>query len=187
MRPHMSSPNSRDQAPRRTPLYPHLEHQACHRRVGQSFGPTSHRSAPSSPVPDYFFTLHSHERSRRLPSPSRSLPPRIIRFAPNASPPPSQIRLIGSGSRVPAIPMVQLTSSGKRHAEPGEPAMAPARAAAAATVKLETEVLGVEEPVPLSKRAKAAQPAPPTPPPQQVDPALSCFLSEIWCVRLELS
>jgi hypothetical protein len=73
--------------------------------------------------------------------------------------------------------MVQLTSSGKRHAEPGESAMAPARAAA--TVKLETEELEVEERVPLSKRAKAAQPAPPTPQPQQVDPELSCFWSEI--------
>jgi hypothetical protein len=80
--------------------------------------------------------------------------------------------------------MVQLTSLGKRHAEPGEPAMAPARAVAA-TVKLETEELGVEDRGPLSKRAKAAQPTPPTP--QQVDPVVSCFLSEIWFVRLGLS
>jgi hypothetical protein len=81
--------------------------------------------------------------------------------------------------------MVQLTSLGKRHAEPGEPAMAPARAVAA-TVKLETEELGVEDRGPLSKRTKAAQPRLPTPP-QQVDPVVSCFFSEIWFVRLGLS
>ncbi|KAL6606051.1 hypothetical protein ACP70R_041704 [Stipagrostis hirtigluma subsp. patula] len=64
--------------------------------------------------------------------------------------------------------MVQLTSSGKRHAEPAEPAMAPARAAAAAAaVKLEVEELGADERGPLSKRAKAAQPPPPAPPQQQ--------------------
>ena len=69
--------------------------------------------------------------------------------------------------------MVQLPSSGKRHAEPAEPAMAPARRAA---VKLEVEELGADERGPLSKRAKAAQPMPPTPPqPQQVDPGSSCF------------
>lgn len=84
--------------------------------------------------------------------------------------------------------MVQLTSAGKRHAEPGEPAMAPARAAAAAaTVKLEAEEFGIEERGPLSKRAKAAQPTTSTPPPQQVDPAVSHILSEIWCVRLGLN
>ncbi|KAK3131807.1 hypothetical protein QOZ80_6AG0511720 [Eleusine coracana subsp. coracana] len=66
--------------------------------------------------------------------------------------------------------MVQLTSAGKRHAEPGEPAMAPTRAgtgAVAATVKLEAEEVGVEERGLLSKRAKAAQPTPSTTPPQQ--------------------
>ncbi|CAL5037221.1 unnamed protein product [Urochloa decumbens] len=65
--------------------------------------------------------------------------------------------------------MVQLPSAGKRHAEPAETAMAAARraAAAAAAVKLEVEELGAEERGPLSKRAKAAQPAPSTPPQQQ--------------------
>jgi hypothetical protein len=68
--------------------------------------------------------------------------------------------------------MVQLPSSGKRHAEP---AMAPARRAA--TVKLEVEELGADERCPLSKRAKAALPMPPTPPqPQQVDPESFFFL-----------
>jgi hypothetical protein len=68
--------------------------------------------------------------------------------------------------------MVQLPSSGKRHAEPAEAAMASARraAAAAAAVKMELEELGADERGPISKRAKAAQPAPPTPPQQQVDP-----------------
>ncbi|XP_062233427.1 uncharacterized protein LOC133930725 isoform X2 [Phragmites australis] len=61
--------------------------------------------------------------------------------------------------------MVQLPSSGKRHAEP---AMAPARHAGAATVKLEAEEFGADERGPLSKRAKAVQP-PPTPPQQQQD------------------
>lgn len=77
--------------------------------------------------------------------------------------------------------MVHLPSSGKRHAEPAEPAMAPARrAAAAAAVKLEVEELGADERGPLSKRAKAAQLMPPTPPqPQQVDPELSFFSSGI--------
>ncbi|XP_066379124.1 uncharacterized protein [Miscanthus floridulus] len=62
--------------------------------------------------------------------------------------------------------MVQLPSSGKRHAEPAEPAMAPARRAA---VKLEVEELGADERGPLGKRAKAAQPMPPTPPQPQQD------------------
>jgi len=55
--------------------------------------------------------------------------------------------------------MVQLPSSGKRHAEPAE----------AAAVKLEVEELGADDRGPLSKRAKAAQPTPPTPPQQQQD------------------
>ncbi|XP_062228297.1 uncharacterized protein LOC133926383 [Phragmites australis] len=64
--------------------------------------------------------------------------------------------------------MVQLPSSGKRHAEPAESAMA-RRPAAAATVKLEAaEELGVEERGTLSKRAKAAQPTPPAPPQQDM-------------------
>lgn len=76
--------------------------------------------------------------------------------------------------------MVQLPSSGKRHAEPAEAAMVPSRRAA--PVKLEVEELGADERGPLSKRAKAAQPAPPTPPQQQqVDPELSCFCSKL-CV-----
>ncbi|KAF8732960.1 hypothetical protein HU200_015311 [Digitaria exilis] len=62
--------------------------------------------------------------------------------------------------------MVQLPSSGKRHAEPSaEAAMAPARRAA--PVKLEVEELGADERGPLSKRAKGIQPTPPTPPQQQ--------------------
>ena len=69
--------------------------------------------------------------------------------------------------------MVHLPSSGKR---PAEPAMAPERHAAA--VKLEVEELGADERGPLSKRAKAAQLMPPTPPqPQQVDPESLFFFS----------
>jgi hypothetical protein len=62
--------------------------------------------------------------------------------------------------------------------------MAPARRAA--TVKLEVEELGADERCPLSKRAKAALPMPPTPPqPQQVDPESFFFsLPEFWCARL---
>jgi len=79
--------------------------------------------------------------------------------------------------------MVQLPSSGKRHAEPAEAA----RRAAAAAVKLEVEELGADDRRPLSKRAKAAQPTPPTPPQQQqVDPELPYFLPEILCARLGL-
>ncbi|AQK82806.1 hypothetical protein ZEAMMB73_Zm00001d037085 [Zea mays] len=63
--------------------------------------------------------------------------------------------------------MVQLPSSGKRHAEPAEQTMAPARRAAA--VKLEVEELGANERGPLSKRARPAQPMPPTPPQPQQD------------------
>jgi hypothetical protein len=77
--------------------------------------------------------------------------------------------------------MVQLPSSGKRHAEPAEQTMAPARRAAA--VKLEVEELGANERGPLSKRARPAQPMPPTPPqPQQVDPESSfSFLRNLVC------
>jgi len=74
--------------------------------------------------------------------------------------------------------MVQLPSSGKRHAEPAEAA----RRAAAAAVKLEVEELGADDRGPLSKRAKAAQPTPPTPPQQQqVDPELPYFCPK-FCV-----
>ncbi|KAL6861903.1 hypothetical protein ACP4OV_017603 [Aristida adscensionis] len=57
--------------------------------------------------------------------------------------------------------MVQLPSSGKRHAEPAEAPMAPPPArGAAASVKMEAEEFGADVRGPLSKRAKAAQLAP---------------------------
>ena len=64
--------------------------------------------------------------------------------------------------------MVQLPSMGKRqHAETADPAMAPPPpVSAAASVKMEADEIGYGEHGPFSKRAKAAQPAPP---PQQVE------------------
>jgi hypothetical protein len=73
--------------------------------------------------------------------------------------------------------MVQLPSMGKRqHAETAEPAMGPPPPpplVSAAAVKVEAEEIGYAGQGPFSKRAKAAQPAPP---PQQVDPfAVAAF------------
>jgi hypothetical protein len=75
--------------------------------------------------------------------------------------------------------MVQLPSMGKRqHAETAEPAMGPPPPlVSAAAVKVEAEEIGYAGHGPFSKRAKAAQPAPP--PQQVVDP--SAFTAFRFC------